>query len=125
MKNIKIIYRVFTGLLTALGLLGSFADISHSSDAVQLITHLGYPIYFITFIGVVRILGIIAVLMPGFRKIKEWAYAGLFFDMAGALYSHIATGDAFAIFAPAMLGLILVVGSYIAYHKKFMSSANT
>src|SRR5882672_771424 len=117
MKNIKIIYWVFTGLLTTLCLLGSFADISQSADAVQLITHLGYPMYFITFIGVFRLLGIVAVLIPGFRKIKEWAYAGLFFDMAGALYSHIVTDDAFAIFAPAMLELILVGGSYISYHK--------
>ncbi|HET9057833.1 MAG TPA: DoxX family protein [Chitinophagaceae bacterium] len=119
MKKIIIIYWLFTGLFTLLAVMGSVLDIIHSKDAVDLITHLGYPMYFITFIGVVRLLGVIAILIPGYPKIKEWAYAGLVFDMGGALYSHIATGDPFGIFAPAVIALILVVGSYIYYHKGY------
>lgn len=119
MRKTKIIYWVFTSLFLALAVLGSFLDISHSKEAVELITHLGYPIYFITFIGEVRLLGVIVILIPGFPKIKEWAYAGLVFDMGGALYSHIATGDTFNVFAPALIALILVTGSYIYYRKHF------
>ncbi len=118
MKKIKIIYWVFTGLFSALAIIGSVPDIIHSKDAVDLIKHLGYPLYFITFIGVAKLLGVTAILIPGYPKIKEWAYAGLVFDMGGALYSHIATGDSFTLFVPALIALILIVGSYVYYHKK-------
>src|SRR5258708_7537608 len=118
MKKINIIYWVFTCLMTALCVLGSFLDISHAPDAVALIKHLGYPLYFVTFIGVIRLLGIIAVFIPGYPKVKEWAYAGLFFDTAGAMYSHIATGDPVSIFAPALIGLIAVTGSYFYDQKR-------
>ena len=119
MKKINIIYWIFTGLFSALAVMGSVLDITHSKDAVDLITHLGYPLYFITFIGVVRLLGVIAILIPNYPKVKEWAYAGLVFDMGGALYSHIASGDQFSIFAPALIGLILIIGSYVYYRKKY------
>lgn len=123
MKKTKIIYWILTGLLSALVVLGSALDISHSKDAVELITHLGYPLYFISFLGIARLMGVIAILVPGFPKIKEWAYAGLAFDMLGALYSHIATGDSIAVFGPALLALALVIGSYISYHRKMYSPA--
>jgi hypothetical protein len=116
-KRDKIVYWVFTGLLVLFILLGSFLDISHAPDAVALIRHLGYPVYFVTFIGLIRLLGGIAIVVPGYPKIKEWAYAGLAFDMFGALYSHLSTGDGFGIFAPALIGLILVMGSYYFYRK--------
>ncbi|GHN02593.1 hypothetical protein WSM22_40820 [Cytophagales bacterium WSM2-2] len=118
MKAITITYWIFTGLLTALCLLSSILDISHAPDAVALIKHLGYPLYFVTFIGVVRLFGIGAVLVQGYPKLKEWAYAGLFFDMAGAVYSHVATGDSFGVFAPAFIGVLLVAGSYFFYRKR-------
>lgn len=118
MKKITIIYWLFTGLFTLLAVMASVFDISHSKDAVDLITHLGYPLYFITFIGALRILGVIAILIPGYPKIKEWAYAGLVFDMGGALYSSIALGDPLKILAPAVIALVLVVGSYVYYSKR-------
>lgn len=111
-------YWIVTGLLTVLCLFGSILDLSHAPDAVALIQHLGYPLYFVTFIGVVRLLGIIAVLIPGNPRLKEWAYAGLFFDMGGALYSHLVSGDGFGIFAPALIGVLLVGGSYFLYRKR-------
>jgi len=117
MKKIKIIYWIFTGLITAFSILGSYLDISHAKDAVALIAHLGYPVYFTTFIGVVRLLGVLAILIPGYPKIKEWAYAGLVFDFSGAINSGIAIGDPFGAIAPAGFALILVIGSYIFYRK--------
>src|SRR5882724_4062305 len=114
-KKTKIIYCIFLVLLSLLCVSGSVLDISHAPDAVKLITHLGYPGYFITFIGVARLLGILAILIPGYPKIKEWAFAGLFFDMIGALYSGVASGDGIAELMPAIIGLILVTGSYTFY----------
>ena len=97
--------------------MGSISDIMHQPDAVAFIAHLGYPVYFISFIGIMRLAGIAAILVPGYPRIKEWAYAGLFFDMLGAVYSGIASGDTASNLAPALIGMLLVIGSYVFYRK--------
>ena len=76
------------------------------------ITHLGYPIYFLTILGVWKVLGVVAVLIPKFPLLKEWAYAGFFFAMTGAVFSHVAVGDPVKEIFPASLLLILTVGSW-------------
>jgi hypothetical protein len=79
---------------------------------------LGYPVYFIPFIGMAKVLGITAILIPGYSTIKEWAYAGLFFDLIGATYSIISLGAPAANWSFMILPLGLAAGSYIFYHKK-------
>jgi hypothetical protein len=76
------------------------------------ITQLGFPVYFLTILGVWKILGVIALLIPKFPLLKEWAYAGFFFIMTGALFSHIATGSAIVEMLPSLLLLILTVVSW-------------
>lgn len=89
----KIIYWMSTGLL-AVGMLGSgLAQLFHTKQMVDLVIPLGYPLYFLNIIGTWKILAVIAVLIPGYGLLKEWAYAGLFFVMTGALISHLASGD--------------------------------
>ncbi|EPG72557.1 DoxX-like family protein [Leptospira fainei serovar Hurstbridge str. BUT 6] len=92
-----------------------------STGAVQLIkvkaevdkiTDLGYPIYFLTILGVWKILGVIAVLIPKFPVLKEWAYAGFFFAMSGAAFSHIASGHSVSEIFPSLLLLILTLVSW-------------
>ncbi len=92
-KRNKIIYWIATGLL-ALGMLqsGIFA-VLRNKQWVDLVTSLGYPVYFLTILGVWKILGVIAILVPRFKLLKEWAYAGFFFAMTGAFASHLAVGD--------------------------------
>ncbi len=92
-KRNKIIYWIATGLL-AFGMLqsGIFA-VLRTKQWVDLITPLGYPVYFLTILGTWKILGVIAILIPRFKLLKEWAYAGFFFAMTGALASHMASGD--------------------------------
>ena len=92
-KTKKIIYCVATGLL-AIGMLqsGIFA-VLRAKQWVDMITTLGYPLYFLTILGAWKILGVIAILIPGFKLLKEWAYAGFFFAMTGAIASHLASGD--------------------------------
>jgi hypothetical protein len=65
-------------------------DIILEQETVKMIAGMGYPLYFIVFIGYAKLIGSIAILVPQFNKIKEWAYAGLFFDLFGATYSMIA-----------------------------------
>ena len=80
MKKTETIYWVITGLFSAFMLISAIPEILIVPDEVTMITGLGFPKYFIPFLGVAKLLGIIAILIPGFKRIKEWAYAGLAFD---------------------------------------------
>ncbi|SIR52827.1 DoxX family protein [Peribacillus simplex] len=124
MKKIKIIYWIFTGLLVALMVLGSIPDIMSVPDAVALFDHLGYPTYLLPFIGIAKLLGVAAILIPGFPRIKEWAYAGFVFDLTGAMYSSISVGDPASGWLLFIIGYILIAGSYI-YHHKILKSATS
>jgi hypothetical protein len=79
---------------------------------VDNLTHLGYPGYLLTILGILKILGVAAVLIPKFPLLKEWAYAGFFFAMSGAVFSHIASGNSATEIFPALLLLILTVISW-------------
>lgn len=76
------------------------------------IVHLGYPVYFLTILGFWKILGVAALLIPKFPLLKEWAYAGFFFIMTGAAFSHIAIGDPVVELVPSLLLLTLTVVSW-------------
>ncbi len=91
MKRTKTLYWIFTILFAGLMLFSAIPNAITNADSIKFLHDmLGYPVYFIPFIGVAKIAGSIAILIPGLNKIKEWAYAGLFFDLAGAVYSGIA-----------------------------------
>src|SRR5882757_3451893 len=99
----KIIYWIST-LWLALGMVSTGAvQISKVQSEVDSITHLGYPVYLLTILGVWKILGAVAVLIPKFALLKEWAYAGFFFAMSGATFSRIASGDPINKMFPALL----------------------
>ncbi len=118
MKKTKTLFWIFTCLFAVLMLFSSIPDILCVKDAVTFMTNLGYPKYFIPFIGVAKVLGVIAILVPGrYSRIKEWAYAGLAFDLIGALYSNIAAGYASLQMLFMLVWVIPFVGSYVYYHK--------
>lgn len=118
-KRNKIIYWIAT-LWLALGmfstgmvqLLRVESEGALSPPGVWGIKQLGYPVYFLTIIALWKLLGVVAVLIPKFPLLKEWAYAGFFFIMTGALFSHIATGSAVSEFFPSLLLLVLTVVSW-------------
>lgn len=118
MKRTKILYWIFTGLFSALMLFSAIPDLLLSEDTVAFMHMLGYPDYFTFFIGVAKVLGVIAILIPGFPRIKEWAYAGLMFDLIGATYSLIAIGTQVTDLWFMLIALGLGTTSYIFYHKK-------
>jgi len=124
MKKTNIAYWVFTGLLSALMIMGAIPDILMIPDAVTMITeHLGYPAYFLPFIGAAKLLGAIAILIPGFPRLKEWAYAGFTYDLIAAIYSMIAVGDPIGTWSPVLIGIVLIAGSYMLHHKKRKTAA--
>jgi hypothetical protein len=111
-KRNKIIYWIATVWLSLGMLSGAVFQLLRTEDAVKSFTHLGYPLYLLTILGIWKILGVIAVLVPKLPVLKEWAYAGFFFAMSGAFISHIIMGDAIAEIFPSLLTLILVVASW-------------
>lgn len=118
MKKRNIAYWVVTALFSAFMIFSAVPDILMVPDAMKFIGHLGYPDYFIPFIGVAKLLGSIAILIPGFPRIKEWAYAGLFFDLVGAVYSIFRTDgvDFSMLFMILPFGLLFT--SYFLYHDR-------
>jgi len=96
------IYWLSTGLLGLDFLVGGAFQIARSPEAVQGFAHLGYPAYFLTLLGVWKILGAIALFVPRFPRLQEWAYAGIFFDVTAAVVSLLAVGDGLL---PALLPL--------------------
>src|SRR6478609_8857156 len=100
------IYWLSTGLLGLDFLAGGAFQIARAPQAAQGFAHLGYPAYFMTLLGVWKILGALVLFVPGFPRLKEWAYAGIFFDVSAAVVSVIAVGDGFG---PALLPFAFVV----------------
>lgn len=103
--------------MAAFMVMASIPDVLKLPEAIAVFTHLGYPTYLLPFIGIAKILGVVAVLVPGLQRIKEWAYAGLCFDLIGALYSHVAVGDPPSNWIFPVIGLVLVIGSY-GFHRR-------
>jgi len=111
-KRNKIIYWIST-IWLALGMVSTgIVQLMKVPADVDKITGLGYPVYLLTLLGTWKILGVIAVLVPKFPLLKEWAYAGFFFAMSGAAISHIASGSPVKEIFPSLLLLILTVLSW-------------
>jgi hypothetical protein len=114
-KRNKIIYWIAT-LWLALGMVstgaGQLLNAKDGQGGAAMITHLGYPVYLLTLLGIWKILGVVAVLSPKFPLLKEWAYAGFVFIISGAIFSHIASRDSVIALLPALLLLILTALSW-------------
>jgi uncharacterized membrane protein len=112
-KRNKIIYWVATGLLSVGMFSSGTMQIMHVKELEDIMVHLGYPLYMMYILGVWKILGVITILLPGFKLVKEWAYAGLFFTMTGALVSHLVLGDGGkAILGPLFQTFFIVLSWY-------------
>ena len=124
-KRNKIIYWIAT-LWLALGMLSSgIVQLIQMKEEVDMMTHLGYPLYFTTILGVWKILGVVVLLMPKYPLLKEWAYAGFFFAMSGAVISHLAVGDgAIDFFGPTLLVILTVVSWYFRPADRKIISVN-
>ena len=123
MKKTNIYYWILTVLFAGFMIFSAIPDMLCIQQAIDFITKLGYPVYFIPFIGVAKLLGSIAILIPGYPRIKEWAYAGLIYDLIAAMYSSMATGETPSNYLPMLIFIALAFASYFLYHKKLKLSA--
>lgn len=112
-KTAKITYWIST-IWLALGMLSSgIVQLIKLPEEMDMIIRLGYPLYFLTLLGIWKMLGVVTILIPKFPLVKEWAYAGFFFTMTGAIYSHLAVGDeAKEFFGPVLLFVLTVISWY-------------
>jgi len=118
-KKVNAIYWVFTGQFAAFMLAGSIPDVIMHPAAVEIVNkHLGYPTYFLPLLGVAKVLGVVAILAPGLPTLKEWAYAGLTYDLVAAMYSHISVGDPPTQWLIIFLPLLLLAGSYALHRRR-------
>lgn len=111
-KRTKIIYWIST-LWLSLGMVSSgIVQLLNMEEETEFIIELGYPPYLLTILGIWKLLGVVAVLVPRFPLLKEWAYAGFFFAMSGAAVSHIAVDGSFSELFPSLLLLVLTAVSW-------------
>lgn len=127
-KTKKITYWIAT-LWLSLGMVatgaGQLFQTKTGQGGVDSLNHLGYPLYLLTILGVWKILGVVAALIPGYPLLKEWAYAGFFFVMSGAMISHIAVGDSVVKVLPSLLLLVLTaLSSYLRPADRKLIKAN-
>ncbi|HXS38261.1 MAG TPA: DoxX family protein [Flavipsychrobacter sp.] len=116
MKAIKITYWVATIIPAALFAMSSVMYLTHNPALVSGMKALGYPLYLLNILGTAKILGAIALVVPKFPRLKEWAYAGFVFDILGAIWSHLANRNFSEI--PFIVFILLLVGiSYFTYHR--------
>ena len=118
MKKTNILYWIFTGIFGLFMLSSGIQNLLVTPEWIGLMKTLGYPAYLIPFLGVAKCLGVVALVVPGFPRVKEWAYAGFFFDLVGATYSVIVmeglqVPQIFMLFIFAFLA-----ASYFYYHKR-------
>ncbi len=126
MKKINIYYWIFTGLFAAFMLSSTIPNILLDKASIEMIgTLMGYPNYLIRFIGIAKLLGIIAILVPGFPRLKEWAYAGLLFDLVGAVYSMFATMPPSIDWLIMLIPFVLFALSYYYHHKRLLAASIT
>jgi uncharacterized membrane protein YphA (DoxX/SURF4 family) len=124
-KTNKIVYWIAT-IWLALGMTSTgIVQFIKMKEEAAMMAHLGYPLYMLTLLGVWKILGAVAVLIPKFPLVKEWAYAGFFFVMSGAVFSHLAVGDdAKDFFGPVLLLVLTFVSWYFRPADRKIISVN-
>ena len=115
-KRDKIIYWIAT-IWLSLGMVSTgIVQLSKMKGdgpgSLDTMTRLGYPVYFVTILGICKILGVVVLLIPKFPLLKEWAYAGFVFMMSGAIFTHIAAGNSITELFPSLLLLILTLASW-------------
>ncbi len=119
MKTVNIIYWISTVIIAGMMIFSGVVNAIVTPDSVKMISEgLGYPDYIIRFLGVAKVLGGIAILIPAFPRLKEWAYAGLFFDLLGATYSFVAKGATIAQVIPMAAFIAILFVSYAMHIKK-------
>ncbi|MDN4166484.1 DoxX family protein [Cytophagales bacterium LB-30] len=118
MKNLNIYYWFSTVLVLFFMLPGSIMNIMQTPDWVAVFNELGYPTYLLPFLGVAKLAGCIVLVLPWFKRLKDWAYAGIFFDLVGAVYSVLMVSGFDPNMSLMFVAIAAVLVSYWLWLKK-------
>ncbi len=124
MKKINIAYYIVTGLLTLTLGLGAVGNLMSTEESLVVYRSIGMPDYICPFMGLAKILGLIAIWIPGYPRIKEWAYAGLFYDLLGATYGGVVAGPEPGKALLLLIFIAFILGSYYLYHQRLKAAAS-
>ena len=108
----KVIYVTSTAILVLEVLAGAFMDLARLPLVVQDVQSIGYPTYILYIVGVWKVLAVGALLWPRLPRLREWAYAGIFFEMSGAAASHVLAGDPIGKYAAPLVFTFLTLVSW-------------
>ena len=124
-KRNKIIYWIAT-IWLSLGMTSTgIVQLMNIKEEADMMDRLGYPLYFLTILGIWKLLGVMAILVPKIPLVKEWAYAGFFFAMTGAILSHLAVDDpAKDLFGPLLLVVLTIVSWYFRPAERKLANVN-
>ena len=111
-KGKTIGFWLLTGLIIVSQGASGIGDLVKAEPLVEGVAALGYPPYILNILGPFKILGVIVLALPGLVRLKEWAYAGFFFDFSGAFLSHVYNGDSIDLILPAFVFIFILLGSY-------------
>ncbi|WP_210518373.1 DoxX family protein [Hymenobacter terricola] len=117
MKATNILYWATTGLIGLMMTYSAYAYLT-APAMQQAFHHLGFPDYFRVELAVAKLLGVVLLLAPMAPRLKEWAYAGFAFVFVSAVIAHTASGDPVGVRAAPSVFLVLLVVSYVTYHRR-------
>jgi hypothetical protein len=117
----RLLYRIPFALVVLVMASGGVIDALQLPFALEQTRHLGYPDYFATMIGLAKLLGVIALVAPVPRTLREWAYAGFTFDVCGAIVSITAVGDAPGGLVIPLITLAALQLSYFSWRRDFLA----
>ena len=117
-KKWSIAYYLSTALFSLSMLLGAYFELTGAPSATAILSHLGYPAYLLYILGVAKALGVVGIWQNKVPFLREWAYAGFFIDLIGGFTSHLAVGDGPAQYSGALINLVVLIVSYIAFKRR-------
>jgi hypothetical protein len=123
--RLRLLYWIPTALIALVSASGGVFDALQTESALQVFHHLGYPNYFSTILGVAKVLGVVALLAPVPRTLREWAYAGFTFDVGGAILSIIAVGDPPSHLAIPLVFLAMLQLSYFTWRRRERAASSS
>lgn len=121
MKSIKILYWTTTGLVSSGFLMSSMMYLTKNPELMSNFSQIGFPVNFVTILGVAKLLGAVALVNPWWNKLREWAYAGFTFTLIGATWTHIATSTPFVM----PLIFLLLLGTSYFFHQKVKENSQS
>lgn len=116
--RLRLLYWIPTAQIALVMVGGGFGDALQTESALQVFRHLGYPNYFSTMLGVAQLLGVVTLLVPVPRTLREWAYAGFTFDIGAAILSILSVGDPLSHVAIPLYALAMLQLSYFAWRRR-------